>query len=260
QMGSSDDKAPDAEKPATKITLKKPFAIAKYEVTQELYQFVMGKNPAKWRGRRNSVEMVTWDDANTFCTKVTELMRKAKLLGDKEVIRLPSEAEWEYACRAGTKTAYSFGEVKDIGEYSWYDENSPGNDPPVGQKKANPWGLHDVHGYVSEWCADAWHDTLKDVPTDGSALEKKDEKDRVIRGGSFADAAEKHRSAYRDHKPKDHKSDRIGFRCVKAIEQEDKKGSGRPASSSPSSPPRRLLPTGRSCSARAATASPVRRA
>lgn len=223
EMGSSSDKAPDAEKPATKVTLKKPFAIAKYEVTQELYQLVMGKNPAKWRGPRNSVEMITHDDANTFCTKVTDLLRKQKLIGEKDVIRLPSESEWEYCCRAGTKTAYSFGDdVKKIGDFSWYKENSPGNDPPVGKKKANPWGLYDLHGYVSEWCADDWHDSLKDVPTDGSPRRKKDEKDRVIRGGSFADPAEQHRSAYRDHKPSDHKSDRIGFRCVKAG-KEDKK-------------------------------------
>jgi formylglycine-generating enzyme required for sulfatase activity len=221
QMGSSADKAPAAEKPAVKVTLKKPFAMAKYEVTQELYELVMGKNPAKWRGVRNSVEMVTWDEANTFCAKATTLLRKEKLIGEKDVVRLPSEAEWEYACRAGTKTAWSFGDdVKEIGTFSWYDKNSPGNDPPVGRKKPTAWGLYAMHGYVSEWCADDWHDSLKDFPADGSPRKKTDEKDRVIRGGSFADAAEKHRSAYRDHKPADHKSDRVGFRCAKAKEVE----------------------------------------
>jgi formylglycine-generating enzyme required for sulfatase activity len=224
QMGSSAKTAPDAEKPAVKVTLKDPFAIAKYEVTQELYQAVMGKNPSKWRGPRNSVEMITWHDANAFCAKVTELLRKEKLITDKEVIRLPSEAEWEYACRAGTKTDWSFGDnVKDIGAYSWYSKNAPGNDPPVGKKKPNPWGLYDMHGYVLEWCADDWHDTLKDAPTDGSTRKKKDEKDRVIRGGSFADPPESHRSAFRDHKPAGHTSDRIGFRCLKVKIKEDEK-------------------------------------
>jgi formylglycine-generating enzyme required for sulfatase activity len=224
QMGSPAKTAPDAEKPAVKVTLKHPFAIAKYEVTQELYQAVMGKNPSKWRGPRNSVEMITWHDANAFCAKVTALLRKEKLLTDREAVRLPSEAEWEYACRAGTKTAWSFGDkVVDIGDYSWYAKNAPGNDPPVGRKKPNPWGLYDMHGYVSEWCADDWHDTLKDAPADGSPRKKKDEKDRAIRGGSFADPPDSHRSAFRDHKPAGHTSDRIGFRCVKVTVKEDSK-------------------------------------
>src|SRR5207248_9146766 len=108
---------PDTEKPVVTITLKSPFAMAKYEVTQELYEAVAGKNPSKWKGPRNSVEMVSWDEANDFCRKATAELRKRKLIGADEVIRLPSEAEWEYACRAGTTTRYSFGDdAKDLGD------------------------------------------------------------------------------------------------------------------------------------------------
>src|SRR5207302_11016277 len=106
QMGTADGAA--TEKPVTTITLKANFALAKYEVTQELYEVVMGKNPSKWKGPRNSVEMVSWEEANEFCRKATAELHKRKLLSDDEVIRLPTEAEWEYACRAGTSTAYSF--------------------------------------------------------------------------------------------------------------------------------------------------------
>jgi formylglycine-generating enzyme required for sulfatase activity len=148
---------------------------------------------------------------------VTAELRRRKLLGDDEVIRLPSEAEWEYACRAGTTTRYSFGDdMKDLGDYGWFDGNAKGNDPPVGRKKPNAWGLYDMHGYVWEWCADAWHPTLEGTPTDGKPRTGKDEKDRVLRGGSWADGADKARSAYRHHKPLDLRSDAVGFRCVRA--------------------------------------------
>jgi formylglycine-generating enzyme required for sulfatase activity len=216
EMGSSSGTAPASEKPVVKVTFARPFAMAKYEVTQELYQTVMGKNASRWRGPRNSVEMMSWDEANTFCTKATALLRKHGLLGARDVIRLPSEAEWEYACRAGTTTAYSFGDrPADLGDYAWFIGNSKGNDPPVGKKKANPWGLYDMHGYVWEWCADAWSPTHKGAATDGSPRVRADEKDRVIRGGSWADPADSARSAYRDHKPRTHRSDRVGFRCVR---------------------------------------------
>ena len=108
-MGSTGD-APDAEKPAVTVTLREPFAVARYEVTQEVYQTIMGRNPSKWKGRRNSVEVVNWEEANEFCRKATAELRRRKLLRAEEEIRLPSEAEWEYACRAGSKTAYSFGD------------------------------------------------------------------------------------------------------------------------------------------------------
>jgi ribosomal protein L7/L12 len=107
QMGSD---ANSTEMPRHAVTFNYSFAIAKYEVPQNLYEAVMGNNPSKWKGPRNSVEMMTWADANKFCSKVTEQLREQKLIGEKEVIRLPSEAEWEYCCRAGTTTSYSFGE------------------------------------------------------------------------------------------------------------------------------------------------------
>jgi formylglycine-generating enzyme required for sulfatase activity len=182
----------------------------------------MGKNPSKWRGRRNSVEMVNWEEANTFCRKVTDLLRTQKLIGAREVVRLPSEAEWEYTCRAGTKTAYSFGDSEaDLGLYAWFKGNAAGNDPPVGRKKPNPWGLYDMHGYVWEWCADAWSPTHKGASAGGAPRSDPDQKDRVIRGGSWADPAGSARSAFRDHRPLTTRSDAIGFRCVRVADSKE---------------------------------------
>jgi formylglycine-generating enzyme required for sulfatase activity len=212
-MGSED--GPASEKPPVKVTLKKPFALARYEVTQELYEVVTGKNPSRWQGPRNSVEVVSWDEANEFCRKVTTALHERKLIDGDEVIRLPSEAEWEYACRAGTTTRYSFGDdAGQLGDYGWFSGNARGNDPPVGRKKPNAWGLYDMHGYVWEWCSDAWQPTLEG--SDGTPRQGRGAKERVLRGGSWADDADKARSAFRHHAPIQFRSEAVGFRCVRA--------------------------------------------
>lgn len=107
QMGSTTGN----EQPQHEVKLKHKFAIAKYEVPQNLYESVMGGNPSRWKGPRNSVEMMTWKDANEFCRKITATLRDKKLIAADEIIRLPTEAEWEYCCRAGTTTRYSFGDA-----------------------------------------------------------------------------------------------------------------------------------------------------
>jgi formylglycine-generating enzyme required for sulfatase activity len=207
------------EKPAHKVTLKDSFSLAKYEVTQELYEVVMGKNPARWQGARNSVEMVDFAEAEEFCRRATKELRQGKLIGAKDTVRLPSEAEWEYCCRAGTTTVYSFGDdVKELGKYAWFKDNAPGNDPPVGKKLPNAWGLYDMHGYVWEWCLDDWQADYDKAPSDGSARKIADAKDRVVRGGAYPDPAEMLRCAYRHHVPAESRTDTIGFRCVLAKE------------------------------------------
>lgn len=212
RMGS--DAAPD-QKPARDVTFAKPFSIAKNEVTQELYWVVMGGNPSKWKGPRNAVELTSWHDAVEFCKKATALLRDSKRIAANQTVRLPSEAEWEYACRAGTTTAWSFGDdVGDLTHYCWYNRNSKGFDPPVGQKKANPWGLFDMHGYNWEWVADDYVADYRNAPTDGSAVTSVGAEHKVIRGGAWSAPAEASRSAHRDHKPATFKDDTLGFRCV----------------------------------------------
>ena len=204
------------EQPTHKVTLGYHFAMARYEVTQELYHVVIGKNPSKWKGLRNAVEVVSWAEANEFCEKATKALREAKLLTDKERIRLPSEAEWEYACRAGTTTAWSHGAaLEELGKFCWYKANSKGFDPPVGAKQANPWGLFDMHGYNWEWVEDDWQPAYQDAPADGSARRVQGAKDRVIRGGSWNDSADAARSSARHHVPAETRNDKIGFRCAK---------------------------------------------
>ncbi len=224
RMGS--DRAP-AETPVHEVTLKKPFAIAKYEVPQILYEAVMGVNPSEWKGPRNSAEKFSWPEANLFCGKITSLLRDEKLMSDDEEVRLPTEAEWEYCCRAGTETVYSFGDEptkpgdKDkqasrLNEFGWHTGNAAGNDPPVGALKANPWGLYDMHGYLWEFVEDSWHNDYANAPIDGRARTEANPTKLVVRGGSWKDHFSKLTSTTRRAVKVDEVDSAIGFRCVRA--------------------------------------------
>lgn len=164
----------------------KTFAIGKYPVTQAQYEAVMGNNPSYFQDNsQNPVESVSWDDAVAFCEKLSEMTGKN--------YRLPTESEWEYACRAGTVTAYYFGDDKNqLGDYAWYYDNSQGTTHPVGQKLPNAFGLYDMHGNVWEWCQQV-----------------------VMRGGSWGSDPFDCRSAIRnDNYRRDYRINYDGFRVV----------------------------------------------
>ena len=154
----------------------------------------MGVNPSSFKGANNPVEMVSWDDAVAFCEKLSSLPAE---VAAGRVYRLPTEAEWEYACRAGTTTAYSFGDdAKDLGKYAWFSDNSGFKTHGVGEKLPNGWGLYDMHGNVWEWCSDA----------EGSY--------RVFRGGGWGSTAWFCRSALRRRLGPSNRSVHLGFRLV----------------------------------------------
>ena len=134
------------------MTITKPFYLGKYEVTQEQWEAVMGSNPSHFKGPKNPVEQVSWDDCQQFLVKLN-----AKSGGQGSKFVLPTEAQWEYACRAGSTGKFCFGDdEKQLGEYAWYEANSGDKTHPVGEKKPNTFGLHDMHGNVWEWCQD-WY-------------------------------------------------------------------------------------------------------
>jgi len=185
-MGSpaSDPDAIDDEKPQHRVRITRPFYLGVYAVTQAEYKRVMRKKPSYFQGDPNRpVEQVTWEHAQEFCGKLSALSEE-KVAG--HVYRLPTEAEWEYACRAGSTTRYSFGDsAETLGDYAWWDENSDVTTHPVGRKKPNAWGLHDMHGNVWEWCAD-WYGGdyySQSPPSDpnGPSFGAS----RVLRGGSW---------------------------------------------------------------------------
>ncbi|MBL98393.1 MAG: gluconolaconase [Rhodopirellula sp.] len=211
EMGS--DSA--TQSPVHKVTFDYSFSVAKYEVPQNLWEAVMGSNPSRWKGPRNSVEELSFADAESFCKKATQMMQQLNLIEKNESIRLPSESEWEYFARAGTTTAYSFGDdVKQLTDYGWFTGNAAGNDPPVGVKKPNAWGLYDIHGYLWEWCTDTGSESYKNAPIDGSPRIDSKSKMRILRGGSWKDAADKLTSSYRSIVPADLKDDAVGLRCI----------------------------------------------
>lgn len=180
------------EKYNHKIRIKEGYYIGIYEITQSQWKSVMGKNPSRFQaGFRNTlddtsnypIEQVSWVDTKKY---IIELNKKAdKLL----LYRLPSEAEWEYACRAGTSTRFYWGDDNDysqIGDYAWYDKNSKERTHPVGGKKPNKWGLYDMSGNVWEWCEDDWHDNYIGAPDDGRPwINRYRSSFRVIRGGAW---------------------------------------------------------------------------
>jgi len=200
------------------VTISKDYYLGVTEVTQGQYQKVMGKNPSYFKKRiiRESdssmypVEAVSWEDAVEFCKKLSELPKEKA----GRVYRLPTEAEWEYACRSGSKSAYSFGESsKSLGDYAWFDENSRHQTHPVGQKKPNAWGLYDMHGNVIEWCSDYWYGEYpKGAVSDPSG--PRGGSYRVIRGGSGNYTAAFCRSAVRSGLVPSFRDSGLGFRVA----------------------------------------------
>jgi formylglycine-generating enzyme required for sulfatase activity len=182
----------DWEKPVHTVRITNPFFLGTYPVTQREWKAVMGDNPSYFKGADLPVEQVSWDEVQEFITKLN-----AKEGADK--YRLPSEAEWEYACRAGTTTRYSFGDSDSkLGEYAWYAKNSDDETHPVGQKKPNSWGLYDMNGNVWEWVQDTWHYNYEGAPTDGSVWEGRGS-NRVFRGGCWYNVAARCSSSSRYH-------------------------------------------------------------
>ncbi|WP_437187003.1 formylglycine-generating enzyme family protein [Planctomicrobium sp. SH668] len=211
-----------SEQPVHEVTFNRPFRISKFEVWQDLYESVMKKNPSRWKGSRNSVEQISWHEAVEFCRLATMEMRRLQLIAEDEEVRLPTEFEWEYCCRAGTSTPYSFGDEAQnpgeklpvasiLNEYAWHTGNAAGNDPAVGVLKPNPWGLFDMHGYLWEYCSDPWSSNYEKVTS-----QQPDSLARrcVLRGGSWKDPADRLTSTYRIPWNKTDRSDAVGFRCV----------------------------------------------
>jgi formylglycine-generating enzyme required for sulfatase activity len=195
----------ETETPAHEVTLTQPFYTGKFEVTQEQYEQIMGTNPSCFKGRDLPVEQVSWDEAQGFCKKASGKTGT--------VVRLPTDAEWGYACRAGTKTTYHAGDAEaDLDRAGWYGNNSKSRTHPVGQKVPNAWGVYDTHGNVWEWCAD-WYEAYKAeaaVDPQGPAQGQS----RVLRGGSWSNTPRGCRSALRFRHYPDRRNFAFGFRVA----------------------------------------------
>ncbi|PZV14527.1 MAG: hypothetical protein DCF20_12840 [Pseudanabaena sp.] len=198
----------DNESPISEVNVP-AFYIAKFAVTQEQWVAIMGSNPAMFRENLQApVENISWLETQDFCRKLATR--------SQHLYRLPSESEWEYACRAGTNTAYHFGDSpSQLADYAWFSDNANKRSHPVGQKVPNPWGLYEMHGGIWEWCEDVWHDNLNGAPADGSAwISDGYASRRVRKGGSWSNEARLCRSASREwHWQSDRYND-IGFRVV----------------------------------------------
>jgi len=212
-MGSRDGEGRDSEHPRHQVTVA-PFYMGKYPVTQAQWQAVMGNNPARFKGADRPVEQVSWNDAQEFLSRLRSITGKRSLSGVE--MRLPTESEWEYVCRAGTETAYAFGDDPvQLDKYAWFEGNSGGETHPVGQLQPNAWGLYDMHGNVWEWCEDTGHGNYNGAPTDGSAWAGG--LNRVLRGGSWGSGPRGVRSASRFGNDPADRYGLVGFRVLRTM-------------------------------------------
>ena len=205
------------EDPLTQVLFQSGFWMGKHEVTQRQYERIMGVNPSTFKGDLSRpVEQVSWDDTEAFCKRLTQSEFVAGRLPIGYVYRLPTEAEFEYACRSGTTTRFYYGDDLDysqLADYAWYSENSQTTTHPVGLKKPNLWGLYDINGNVWEWCLDWYQDRHP-----GGSVEKPAGPPtgtaRVFRGGGWDYNAASCRSAYRNNVNPARRAAYLGFRLV----------------------------------------------
>jgi formylglycine-generating enzyme len=209
-MGSSKGEAKrDEDEIHHQVTLTKGFYLGKYEVTQAQWERVMGNNPSIFKGADRPVEKVSWNDAVEFCKKLTEIETKAGRVPQGMSYQLPTEAQWEYACRAGTTTKYSWGD--DINpKLANYTDSGLKKTMAVGSYRPNPWGFYDMHGNVWEWCADWFGEYPTSSVTDPIGVASGSI--RVSRGGSWDYVGPYLRSAKRNYSPPSYRSYVIGFR------------------------------------------------
>ena len=186
------------------------FALGKFEVTQEQWYALMGNLPGHFKGRNLPVEQVSWEDVQEFMQKLS--------IKTGQKYRLPSEAEWEYAARADSPTNYSFGDdPSQLIRHAWFSDNSSYTTHPVGEKMANSFGLHDMHGNVFEWAQDCWNESYAGAPADGSPWNTGDCSKRVVRGSSWLDSRQYLRTAYRDRNAAADQYNFVGFRVARAL-------------------------------------------
>ncbi len=211
-MGAAqgDTEAFGDEVPQHKVRITRPFYIAATEVTQRQYEQVMGTNPSRFKGELRPVERVNWRNAVDFCIRLSKI--------EGRHYRLPTEAEWEYACRAGSTTRYSFGnEAAQLDTYAWSGTNSERMTHSVATRKANAWGLFDMHGNVLEWCSDGWDDSYYAVSPADDPQGEPDSPVHTARGGAWICPPGECRSSARVWFPADYHTRSlgvIGFRVV----------------------------------------------
>lgn len=198
----NEEESNDYERPQHRVTVA-PFLMSQFPITQLQWETIMGSNQSHHKGANRPVGNVTWYEAIEFCQKLSQISGKN--------YRLPSEAEWEYACRAGTTTPYHFGETitPELVNFGSGETSDVGRFPP------NAFGLYDMHGNVWEWCQDHWHENYEGAPRDGSAwIESDDIRRRIIRGGSWLSIPRHCRSAYRPDYDPVVRNLNVGYRVV----------------------------------------------